>query len=101
MFSAYLYGVETWWKIDNFPDIILIHKRKLLKSFLGIKKGTPNDLVYIELNRPDMLSRIKDWQHKCYQKVRMTSVEDAIAAEAYQMCKNLLICQYYDHILFT
>ena len=59
MFSAYLYGAETWWKIDDVAESILVQVRKVLKRILGVKKGTSNDLIYIELDRTDIISRIK------------------------------------------
>ena len=44
--------------------MILIKERKMLKRILGVKQGTSNDLIYIELERPDIISRIKDLQYK-------------------------------------
>ena len=43
MFSAYLYGAETWWKIDKYAETILTQERKILKIILGVKE-TSNDL---------------------------------------------------------
>ena len=59
MFSAYLYGAETWWKIDDVAESILVQQRKVLKIIIGVKKGTSNDLIYIELDRTDIISRIR------------------------------------------
>ena len=98
MFPAYLYGAETWWKIDKYAETILIQERKLLKRILGVKKGTPNDLLYIELKRPDIISRIKDLQYKFNQKICTTSIEDAVVAQAYNMCKDLPVYQYYNQL---
>ena len=98
MFPAYLYGAETWWKIDNVKETILGQERKLLKRILGVKHGTTNELVYIELNRSDIISKIKDLQYNFNQKISKTSVEDAIAAQAYNMCKDLPIYRYYNDL---
>ena len=54
MFTAYLYGSETWWKVDEVAEDILIQERKMIKRILGVKQGTSNDLVYIELGRSDL-----------------------------------------------
>ena len=83
MFSAYLHGAETWWKIDDVAESILVQERKVLKRILGVKKGASNDLIYIELDRPDIISRIKDLHHKFSKKVITTSSEDAIVAHAH------------------
>ena len=34
MFAAYLYGVETWSKIDHVKDELLLQERKLLRVIL-------------------------------------------------------------------
>ena len=44
-FTAYLYGAETLWKIDDVSETILTKERKLLKRILGVKTGTSNDLI--------------------------------------------------------
>ena len=98
MFSAYLYGSETWWKIDDVAESILSQERKLLKRILGVKSGTTNELIYLELNRPDIISKIKDFQYNFNQKVSKTSFEDAIVAHAYNMCKELPIYGYYNSL---
>ena len=78
--------------------LTFIQERKLLKRILGVKKGTPNDLIYIELKRTDIISRIKDLQYKFNQKIYTTSVEDAVVAHAYNMCKHLPLFKYYNHL---
>ena len=48
MFSAYLYGAETWRKIDDVSKQLLIMlERKLLKCILCTKGNTPDNLLYI------------------------------------------------------
>ena len=32
MFAAYLYGVETWWKIDEVSNQLLLLEGNLLKN---------------------------------------------------------------------
>ena len=39
MFSAYLYGAETWWKIDDVAESILVQERKVLKKNSWCEKG--------------------------------------------------------------
>ena len=54
MFSAYLYGAETWWKIDDVNKQLLMLERKLLKCILCTKHNTPDNLLYIELDKQDI-----------------------------------------------
>ena len=63
MFSAYLYGAEAWWKIDARSDKILKLERRLLKAVLGVKANTPDDILYLEINRPDIIAITKQRQH--------------------------------------
>ena len=60
LFTSLLYGVEAWWNIDIFSKYISKIERQLLKRILCIKDGTPNDIVYLELDRPTIIARIKN-----------------------------------------
>ena len=73
----------------------LFKKRKMIKKILGVKQGTSNDLVYIELGRSDIISRIKDLQFMFNEKISQVTVEEAILASAYEMCKDLPIISCY------
>ena len=62
MFNAMLYGSETWGDFSNVHEKVRAIERKLLKRILGVKSGTTNDLIYHELRRGDIVSRIKHKQ---------------------------------------
>ena len=98
MLTAYLYGSETWWKIDEVADDILTQERKLLKRILGVKQGTSNDLIYIELDRCDIISRIKDLQYNFNKKYSHATFQEAVLAHAYAKCKDLQIISYYTNL---
>ncbi len=98
MLPSYLYGAETWWKVDEVADLILGEERMLLKRILGIKKGTPTDLVYIELDRSDIISKIKDLQYNFFKKLLTLKSDDAIVVKALDMCKQLDIYKYYKNL---
>ena len=65
-----------WWKVDHIKDELLKDERKILKTILGVKQGTSNDHVYLELSRPDIVSKIKDRQ-KFYTKLHKLDEADA------------------------
>ena len=69
MFSALLYGSETWGDFSHVSEKLRVIERKALKAILKVKAGTSNDLVYHELRRGDIISKIKDRQYKFFQKV--------------------------------
>ena len=76
--GAYLYGCECWWSIDDISEQILSIERKLLKTILKVK---PNDIIYVELNRPDIISKIKQCQEKFYKKCKMLQQDEAVVRE--------------------
>ena len=67
---------------------MLIQERKLLKRILVVKKGTPTDLIYIELKRPDIISKIKD--SKVNQNI-CTTPEDAAKSLMHSVCVNIFL----------
>ena len=58
MFSSLIYSCEAWGDITAIADSLAKIERKALKCCLGVKDGTSNDIVYIELNKPDIISAI-------------------------------------------
>ena len=98
MYSSLLYGCELWWKVDHIKYELLKDERKILKMILGTKQGTSNDHVYIELSRPDIVSKIKDRQQKSYTKLHKLNEADAIVKKAMYYCDALPICDYYTQL---
>ena len=78
MFSAILYSCETWGEINhNLLEEICLIERKALKSIMGVKSGTSNDIVYAELGLPEFPATIKDRQYKLFAKVLNLQLQDA------------------------
>ena len=68
----------------------------LLKSTLGVKKGTPTNLVYHELNRGGIVSKLMDWQKDFVGKIDNLSEDDALVKCLWNRCQHLEICTYYN-----
>ena len=64
-----------------------------------MKKGTSTDLIYNELKRPDVISRILDNQYNFYQKVKNLKEEDAVITSILELCKDTPIVHYYESLL--
>ena len=79
MFAALLYSCEAWGDISHICDDLLAIERKALKSCLGVKQSTSNNLIYAELNRPSIVSVVKDRQFSFLQKFLSLDEQDAIA----------------------
>ena len=65
MFESMIYSCEAWCDISGIVDKLLKVEKKALKSILGVrKKGTPDDIIYHELSRADIVASIKERQSK-------------------------------------
>ena len=67
----------------------------LLKTILKVKSGTITDLIFHELRRGDILSKIKDRQSKFFKKILELHDGDAIVKDVVKLCENdEMICYY-------
>ena len=98
MFKAYLYGVEAWWKIDEVADEILLLERKLLKRILCVKSSVPDDIIYLELDRADILASIKQRQYGFFENLMKLSAEEAVARRIVDAHPDLSFSSYYNQI---
>ena len=98
--SAILYSCEVW------GDLSRLHKRlgkielNLLKAALGVKQGTPNNLVYHELKRGSIASRIKDLQANFIDRVEKLDERECLAKCVWSLCKQLELeyVKYYQEL---
>lgn len=88
LFTSLLYSVEAWGGVNQFKEQLLKIEREALKRCLGVKTGTSNDLVYIELNKADIISDIKDKQYKFYNKIISLDPEEAIVKNIWNLCES-------------
>lgn len=97
-FSTYLYGVEAWFKISKFSNKLLSLERKFLKSLLGVKSGTTNELIYLEIHRNDIMNVIESRQIKFARKLLTLTDSDAIVKKVLYACRNLEVHKYYSDL---
>ena len=69
-----------------------------MKRCLGVKSSTPDDIIYIELNRGDIVASIKDRQCKFFQKLFTLEEGSAIILDVLELCKELAIVKYYEDL---
>ena len=81
MFAAILYSCEAWGSIDEIKEQLLAMERKALKCILGVKSSVPNDIIYNELNIPDIIAKIIRLQQKFFAKIMMLQPEEAIVRQ--------------------
>ena len=81
MFESIIYSCESWGDIDHISDSLIAIELKALKSCMEIKQSTPNNIIYAELNRPNIVSVIKDRQYNFFKKFLLLKEEDAIAKQ--------------------
>ena len=96
--AALLYGVETWWDIESYREKILLIERKALKRCLGVKSSVPNNILYVELNRADIIANICDRQYKFYQKIIKLGEDEAVVKNLVKLCSQLDIIKHYERL---
>ena len=94
--KAILYGFEAWGDLSWIQKKLETIELDLLKSTLGVKKGTPTNLVYHELNRGGIVSKLMDWQKDFVGKIDNLSEDDALVKCLWNRCQHLEICTYYN-----
>ena len=70
MFAAILYSCETWGDLEVITVKLLQLERKALKRCLGVKSGITNDIIYCELNIPDIKASIIHRQFNFITKIK-------------------------------
>ena len=96
--SAMIYGFEAWGNLSNYTKKLETIELDLLKSALGVKRGTPNDLVYHELNRGSIIARVMDRQEKFISKIKVLNEDDALAKCLWDRSQHLEMHNYYDNL---
>ena len=85
MFAAILYSCETWGDIEKVAEQLLLMERKALRSCLGVKDNVPNDIIYQELNIPDIIAKIVRQQQKFFTKLMTLEPHEAIVRQLIDM----------------
>ena len=88
MFASLLYSCEAWGDISHIEKELLGIERKALKACMGVKQSVPNDLVYAELNRPNIAAIMKDRQFSFFQKFLSLTEQDAVARKIWNGYSN-------------
>ena len=84
MFTAILYSCEAWGDVRHLGEMMLGMERKALKSCLGVKQSTPNTILFVELNRADIMSVISHRQYSFYQRFLELDEDDSIAKQIWR-----------------
>ena len=85
-------------KIEN---ILRTTETKALKACLGIKNGTTSDIIYAEINRPDIISTLQDRQYNFRMKIENLKKDEALMKEVWDICDQQdkdNLCQYYRNL---
>ena len=91
MFTSSLYGIETWGDISIIENNILKIEIDALRRILKVKTVTSIDLIYFELNRADIISRMRDAQFKFYKTL-------SVVKHVVDMCTGDDMIKYYNYL---
>ena len=96
--NAILHGCKAWGDLSALAPKLESIELDLLKSALGVKKGTPTDTVYQELNRGSIVSKIMDRQYAFVHKLDQISEEEALVVCFWNKSQHLSIARYYNSL---
>ena len=94
--AALLHGCNAWGDLSALAPKLESIEIDLLKSALGVKKGTPTDTLYQELNRGGIVSKIMDRQYAFAHKLVQMTEEEALVVYFWNRSQHLSIAQYYN-----
>ena len=77
-----------WVNLAEVSEKLLLIEKKALKSCLGVKSSTPDDIVYLELNKADIVTVIRDRQYNFFRKFINQSEDTAIAMNIWNLYNN-------------
>ena len=98
MCSVQSYTDAQLGEIHQTAPILESIELDLLKSALGVKKGTATDTLYQELNRGSIVSKIMDRQYAFVHKLDQISEEEALVVCFWHKSQHLGIAQYYNSL---
>ena len=98
MFNSILFGVETWGNISCIEDELKAIEMKALKAILKVKTGTTNDLILHELQRCNIIAKIKDMQCIFFKKLLDIPLGEAVVRSVMQMCEDSIVISYYSQL---
>ena len=98
LFAALLNSGEAWGDLSKIENTLRTTETKALKSCLGVKSGTTSDIIYNEINRPDIIAIMMDRQLKFKQKIIELERGEALVKEIWDLCQGQEVpnlCDYY------
>ena len=104
LFATILYSCEVWVNLDDLTEQLMLIEKKALKSCLGVKMTTPDDIVYQELNRADIISIIRDRQYNFFTKILKHEESAAVVKGIWNLYQNKVdagsggIIEYYQSL---
>ena len=103
LFPALLYSCETWGNINFLQKELDLIERKALKSCLGVKQGTSNEVVYIETNKAGIVNSVYARQYNFFAKfIRLDHTESSAKSiwDKYKALENINkpILNHYENL---
>ena len=95
--ASIFYCAETWYEIDLVKDEMLLMERQALKRCLGVKSSTPDDIIYTELDRANIVNKIKEQQNQFFYKLS-TLEGHAIVCDILDLCAELDVVHYFNSL---
>lgn len=87
-FPAMLYSCEAWGDVSSIKESLLLFERKAIRACIGVKEGTSNEIIYIEIDKTDIIADILKRQYNFFCKFSSLDANDATAKEMWTTYSN-------------
>ena len=91
-------GIEAWGDISIIENKFLKNEIDALRRILKVTTGTTIDLIYFELNRANIISRMRDAQFKFYKKLSAITHDAATVKHVVDMCTGDDMIKYNNNL---
>ena len=102
LLAAILHSCETWGDLESHREELLLIERNALRAILGVKDSTPEDLIYVETDRTDIMIHIILRQYNFFQGFKNLTAQEAIAKEIWDIYSQMPVhgpmFEYYESL---
>ena len=82
--TSVINSCEVWGALGDLEKRIMLIEKKALKACLGVKQGTSDEIIYLEINKADIVASIYYRQYKFDQKFKRLSCSESTVKNIWQ-----------------
>ena len=87
-FEAIIYSSEAWGDISFFKEELLLIEKKALRAIVCVKSSTPDNIVFAELNKADIMATIHQRQYNFFKKFLQLSPHESTTRSIWELYRE-------------